>query len=151
MTIAPVRMVSNNDRKMNVYDIEECKDERDEIKLKNIENSPELQNYISDFNQKYGQSFNTYFGDVNKNYSTYELNDICDAFLSNYWDTREMKDFQTITNLNFIELNDDCFEFFRFYYLYSFHGDKEKTLAHLDSSKLMRELIYYMKRRLDLI
>ena len=50
MTIAPVRMVSNNDRKMNVYDIEECKDERDEIKLKNIENSPELQNYISDFN-----------------------------------------------------------------------------------------------------
>ena len=62
-----------------------------------------------------------------------------------------MKDFQTITNLNFIELNDDCFEFFRFYYLYSFHGDKEKTLAHLDSSKLMRELIYYMKRRLDLI
>ena len=34
-------------------------------------------------------------------------------------------------------------------YLYSFHGDSEKTLAHVDSSKIMRELLFYMKRRLD--
>ena len=53
------------------------------------------------------------------------------------------------TGLNFTELNDDCFEFFRMYYLYCFHGDDEKALAHVDSSGLMRELIYFMKRRID--
>ena len=60
-----------------------------------------------------------------------------------------MEDFFAKSNLNFTVLNDDCFEFYRYYYLYSFHGDKEKALAHIDSSKLMSELIYYMERRLD--
>ena len=60
-----------------------------------------------------------------------------------------MEDFHNKTNLNFTELKYDCLEYFRFLYLYGYHGDKEKTLAHVDSSKLMREIIYYMKRRLD--
>ena len=74
---------------------------------------------------------------------------ICDAFLSNYWDDRTMSDFKQKTGLNFTELNDDCFEFFRMYFLYCFYGDEEKALAHVDSSGLMRELIYFMKRRID--
>ena len=149
MTLAPVRMINDNDRQMNVYDLDECKDLRDEIKQKNIDNSQEFKNYLSNFNKKYSESFSKYFGEINKTYNAYELNDICDAFLSNYWDMREMEDFKTKTNLNFTILNDDCFQFFRYYYLYSFHGDKEKTLAHIDSSKIMSKLTYFMKRRLD--
>ena len=68
MTLAPVRMVNDNDRKMNVYDIEECKEERDEIKQNNIDNSPEINNFTQFFNGKYGLTFNNYFGEVNKNY-----------------------------------------------------------------------------------
>ena len=60
-----------------------------------------------------------------------------------------MEDFHNKTNLNYTELNDDCFKFFRILYLYGYHGDKEKAIAHVDSSQLMRELIYYMKRRLE--
>ena len=148
MTLAPIRMVNDNDRKIYIYSIEECKKERDEIKQKNIGNSPELKIYTLNFNIKYAKSFNIYLEKVNKTY-THELHNIYDAFLSNYWDSRKMEDFHNKTNLNFTELNNDCLEFFRILYLYGYHGDKEKALAHVDSSKLMRELIYYMKRRLD--
>ena len=149
MTLAPVRMVNDNDRKMNVYDLDECVEEREDIKKKNIENIPEINDYVDGFNEKYKSSFNNYFNDSNKTYSAFDLNDICDAFLSNYWDDRNMTDFRTKSGLNFTQLNIDCFEFFRYYYLYSYHGDKEKALAHVDSSKIMNELIYYMKRRID--
>ena len=70
MTLAPVRMFNDNDRKMNVYDIEECQKERDEIKKKNIDNSPKLKNYIINFNIKYAESFNKYFGKVNETYTS---------------------------------------------------------------------------------
>ena len=53
MTLASIRTVNNNDRKMNVFDIEECKKERDKIRQKNIANSPELRNYFRNFNIKY--------------------------------------------------------------------------------------------------
>jgi hypothetical protein len=62
-----------------------------------------------------------------------------------------MEDFHNKTNLNFTEIKDDCLEFYRIGYLYGYHGAKEKAIAHVDSSQLMRELIYYMKRRLMLI
>ena len=150
MTLAPVRMINDNDRKINVYDIEECKKGRDQIRKKNTANiSIIFRNYNDNFNKKYAQSFNKYFGEVNKTYYGSALNDICDTFTSNYWDSRKMENLYDKTNLNFTELYYDCLEFFRFLYLEIFHGDKEKTLAHIDSSKLMRELIYYMKRRLD--
>lgn len=149
MTLAPVRMINNNDRKMNVYDLDQCVEKRDDIKQKNAETIPELIEYIKNFNEKYKTSFDKYLHNSNGEYDIYDLNDICDAFLSNYWDNRTMSDFKQKTGLNFEQLNEDCFEFFKMYYLYCFHGDEEKALAHVDSSKIMRELIYYMKRSID--
>lgn len=149
MTLAPVRMINDNDREMNVYDLEECLEERDDVKKKNAETVPELIEYIKTFNDKYKTSFNKYFQDSNGEYDVFELNDICDAYLSNYWDNRAMSNFKDKTGLNFEELNKDCLEFFRMYFLYCFYGDEEKTLAHVDSSKIMKKLIYFMKRRID--
>ena len=76
-------------------------------------------------------------------------NDICDAFLSDYWDGRKMSDFKAKTGLNFDVLNEDCFELTKMDFLYCLYGDEEKVLAKVDSSAIMRELIYFMKRRID--
>ena len=54
MTIAPVRMVNDNDKKMNVYDLKDCTEERDDIKKQNRETIPYLLNFTNDFNKKYG-------------------------------------------------------------------------------------------------
>ena len=40
MTLAPVRIVNYNDKKMNVYDLTECVEERDQIKKQNRETIP---------------------------------------------------------------------------------------------------------------
>ena len=85
----------------------------------------------------------------NKEYDIFELDDICDAFLSDYWDGRKMSDFKAKTGLNFDVLNEDCFELTKMDFLYCLYGDEEKVLAKVDSSAIMRELIYFMKRRID--
>ena len=87
-------------------------------------------------------------GNPNKTYNLLEIDEICDAFLSGYTAQRELTEFKK-TGLNFSELNDYCWEYLRINYLFHFHGDTDKILAHVDSSKLMSELTYYMKRRLD--
>ena len=148
MTIAPVRMVNDNDKKMNVYDLRECTEERDQIKKENRETIPYLINFTREYNEKYGETLNKFFG-TNKTFTLLDIDDFCDAFLSSYTDQRELTEFKKETELDLNETYDYCYEYFRVTYLYHFHGDEQKTLAHVDSSKLMSELIYFMKRRLD--
>ena len=148
MTIAPVRMVNDNDKKMNVYDIQECTEERDQVKKKNRETIPYLINFTQNFNDVYGETLNNFFNTPNKTYNLLDIDDFCDAFLSSYTDQRELTEFKK-TKLGLEETNDYCYEYFRVTYLYHFHGDNEKILAHVDSSKLMSELLFHMKRRLD--
>ena len=45
-------------------------------------------------------------------YDTIEINDICDAFLSDYADARPMSDFKSKSGVNFTEQNEDCFDYF---------------------------------------
>ena len=67
-----------------------------------------------------------------------------------YADKREMKEFKEKTGLDLDILNEDCYNWNEILYLYGYHGDESKILAHVDSSKLLREALYYMKRRLDI-
>ena len=148
MTLAPVRMVNDNDKKMNVYDLTECTEERDQIKKENRETIPYVVNFTREYNEKYGETINKFLGTNNKNFTMLDIDEFCDAFLSSYTDQRDLTEFKK-TGLDLKEMNDYCYEYFRVTYLYQFHGDKDKILAHVDSSKLMTELMYYMKRRLD--
>ena len=148
MTLAPVRMVNDNDKKMNVYDLKDCTEERDQVKKENRETIPEALNFTQEFNEKYGKTLKEYMKTQKDEYNLLDINEFCDAFLSSYTDQRELSNFKK-TGIDFEEMNDYCYEYFRICYLYQYHGDKEKKLAHIDSSKLMTELMFHMKRRLD--
>ena len=148
MTLAPIRMTDDNDKKMNVYDLKECVEERDQVKKENRETIPYLIEFTRKYNEEYGETLNKFFGTDNKNFTMIDIDHFCDAFLSSYTDQRELTEFKK-TGLDLEKTNDYCYEYFRVNYLYHFHGDKDKILAHVDSSKLMSELIYFMKRRLD--
>ena len=106
MQLAPVRMAGDNDRKMNVYDLEECKDERNEQRKYNNENIPELKEYIKSFNEKYAEKWNKYFNKEKAEFDVNEIHDICDAFLSDYADARPMSDFKSKSGVNFTEQNE---------------------------------------------
>ena len=147
VTLVPVRLINDNDRKIKVYDLTECKDEREKVKAENLKNIPELQKFVEDFNTKYGERVNNYFGSSEK-FDIVFIYDLCDAFVSDYTDKRDLSDFES-ANINLDEFHDYCMEFMRMNFLYYFFGDEEKALARLDSSKLMTESIYYMKNRVD--
>ena len=132
MTLAPVRMVNDNERKMNVYDIDECTEERDAVKKNNSENIQEFKDYIKKFNAKYAQDWNKYFNKTKANFTDKEIHDICDSFLSDYAENNNMTEFQEKSGLDFDELNEDCFDYFEKLYLYTYHGDDKKILAHVD-------------------
>ena len=148
MTLAPVRMLNDNDREMNVYEIGSCAEKMNEIRKQNNEIA-QLKEYIKNFNAKYAVNWNKYFNKETAEFDFNEISSICDAFLSNYVEKKEMKEFKEKSGIDFDILKEDCFDFFGKDFLYSFYGDKNKILAHVDSSKLLRKELYFMKRRLD--
>lgn len=147
MTLAPVRMFNNNEKRFKVYDITPCNAVKDAIKKQNRENITYIKNFTDDFNQKYGGYLNEFYGQ-NKEYDILDIEDFCDAFASCYTDQRELTELKK-TGLNTTEMNDYCYEYYRVNYLYHIHGDKNKTLAHISSSRIFGEILYYMKRRVD--
>ena len=148
MMLAPIRMINHNERKIIVFDIEGCTDEREEIKKKNRENLQILKDFVDRFNNKFGKTLNDFLGDSSKKYEMPDIDKICDAYISAYTDRRNLTEFKK-TNINLTEFEDYCFEYNGLNYYYHYAGDKEKVLPHIETSKLMAEFIYYMKRRID--
>jgi len=147
MMLAPIRMINDNERKINIFELEGCTEESNEIKKKNMEIKI-LKDFVDKFNNKFGNGLNSFFGDSSKNYGLSDINTICDAFISAYTDGRDLTEFKK-TKIDLTEFENNCIEYIglTFYYLYG--GDEQKVLPHLETSKLMAEFIYYMKKRID--
>ena len=148
MMLAPARMVSDKEIKMSIHNIGECKEKTDKIKKDN-EQIQEFKDFVEKFNKEYAESFNKYYKKEKAEFKTKDLTNICGAFLADYTEDREMKDFKEATGLDFDKLKTDCLDFYKNYYFYSYYGDKDRLLAVIETSKMMREFIFYMKRRLD--
>ena len=148
MMLAPARMVSEKEIKMSIHNIGECEEKTDKIKKDN-EKIQEFKDVVKKFNKNYAESFNKYYTKEKAEFKTKELKNICGDFLADYTEDREMKDFKDKTGLDFDKLKTDCLEFYKQYYYYSYYGDKDRLLAVIETSKMMREFIFYMKRRLD--
>ena len=71
MTLAPVRMINDNDREMNVFDTNECKEKREEIRKQNNENIQEFKDIFNDFKTKYSVNWNKYFNKEKADFSLY--------------------------------------------------------------------------------
>ena len=148
MMLAPARMVSDKEIKMSIHNIGECEEKTDKIKKDN-EKIQEYKDYVKKFNKEYAESFNKYYKKEKAEFKIKDLKNICGDFLADYTEDREMKEFKEATGLDFDKLKTDCLDFYKNYYFYSYYGDKDRLLAVIETSKMMREFIFYMKRRLD--
>ena len=148
MILAPVRMINNNERKITLYDIEGCTDERDAIKKKHSESIPSLINITKFFNENYGEKINDFYGTKDEKYDLWFLDNFCDAFISGITHKREMKELHE-TGIDFDELFVFCFDFQKLNFRDWISGDDKHVLAHLEVSKLMKEFIHYMKERIN--
>ena len=147
MTLIPVRMINNNERKITLYDIDECEVKRDEIKEKNRKSIPILIQMENYFNEKYGKKLNEFYGKT-ETYDYLFMNRFCDAVVSSITDGRNLTEFKKL-NFDLNETKYYCFDVQKNNYLYHILGDEEHILAPLESSKMIREIIHYMKKRIE--
>ena len=146
-SVAPIRMINDNDKKMIIYDIPDCLWKRDEMREINYKNSKELQNIVQSFSDKYSGTLNQMYGKEN----TYDIDfvdNFCDAFISAKTELLKMEKLSS-TNINQTELLNTCFEFMKLNFRDWISGDEERTLPTLEVSKLMREFIHYMRQRIN--
>ena len=147
MSVVPVRMINDNERKIIIYDIPECLWKRDEMRKINLEKSEDLKKFIEEFKKKYKDDiFKIY--ETKPEYNIDFIDNFCDAFISGSTELKEMKKLND-TGINKNELLDQCFEFMKLNFRDWISGDSERILPTLEVSKLMREFIHYMNQRID--
>ena len=148
MTLVPVRMINNNEKKITIYDIGECEEKRDQIKEKNRKTLPIIINMENEFNERYGEILNEFY-EEKRIYDYIFMNRFCDAVVSNIFEGRNLTEFQK-TNISLDKIKNYCFDVQRMNYQELILGDDEHILAPLEASKLMREILHYMKKRIDI-
>ena len=147
MSVFPLRMINDNERKIIIYDIPECLWKRDEMRKINLEKSEDLKKFIEEFKKKYKDDiFKIY--ETKPEYNIDFIDNFCDAFISGSTELKEMKKLND-TGINKNELLDQCFEFMKLNFRDWISGDSERILPTLEVSKLMREFIHYMNQRID--
>ena len=147
MSLAPVRMINHCERKIILYDIPQCTFRREEWKKKNYEKYDSLKNNVKLFNDNYSK----YLKDLYKDKTYFDINFIdnfCDAFISGFTEGKNMTRISQ-TGINKTEVLEYCYGFFNMSFRDWISGDEERTLPTLEVSKLMREFIHYMKKRVD--
>ena len=148
MTLIPVRMINDDERKITLYDIGKCQEKRDEIKENNRKTLPIIINMEKEFNKEYGEKLNNFYGEE-RTYDYNFMNRLCDAVISGITDARNLTEFKK-TKIDINKIKDYCFEVQKMNYREHILGDKEHILAPLEASKLMKEIIHYMKQRIDI-
>ena len=151
MTIAPIRMINSNEKKIRLYDTGPCKNKVEEIKEKNSKNIKTLLDIVNEFKQKYGEKFDKFYG-KKENYDMKFIENVCDAFLSAYPEypqTRKMEKLNT-TGIFVDDFKQYCDRFQILNFRDKILGDEKHSVAHLETSKLMKEFIHYMKERIEL-
>ena len=115
MTLAPIRMINDNERKIIIYDIEKCLWKRGEMRKINYDNSPELKKLITDFSDKYHERLNRMYG-KNNEYNISFVDNFCDAYIAGSTEFKPMEKINETfpDELERQEILDTCFEFMKF-------------------------------------
>ena len=146
MTMIPIRTITINDKKMRLYHLGKCESKVKAFQKEN-EKLESLVNIQNIFKEKYAVNLNSFYG-KNETYNLKFIYNFCDAFISDYTDTRELSELKN-TGIDFEGLKSYCYDFNTLYYRDYELGDEKGEAAKLDVSPLMEEFIYYMKKRID--
>jgi hypothetical protein len=151
MSVIPIHITKASERKMNVPDSKGCNDKVNKTRDNNKVTKTIIINASKQFNTKYSKNLHNYY-DKNPENFTYDFDWIglfCDTLVSDYSDGRKMEDFFTRTGINKDELLNDCWEIIKINFRDDFYGDDKNEVILLGGSTLIREILHYMKLRID--
>ena len=146
MSLIPIRMINDKELKINVAN--GCYKRAAEILSNNSKNAEtKLINIYQKFYEAFGQELIKIYGKeilTNNNF----ISNFCDAFIAGIAENKKMEKINEV-KIDKEKLLNSCFEFNSAIYKDIMIGDKERSLAILEVSKLLKEFIYYMKQRID--
>jgi len=151
MSVIPVHVVRTSERKMNVQDSSGCSDKVNKTRDNNKVTKKIIIDAASEFNSKYSKKLHNYY-DKNPENFTYDFDWIglfCDTLVSDYSDGRKMEDFFNRTGIIMDELLSDCWKIIEINFRDDFFGDDNNEVIRLGESTLIKEILHYMKLRID--
>ena len=151
MTLAPIRMINHLEKKIIIYDIPKCLFRRDEWRQKNIESVPTLNETVDLFNKKYLPDIKHLYKNYIKDDTGYDIHfvdNFCDAYIAGHTEGKKMENFNWNDTVK-EELLKYCYNFGTLNFRDWISGDKNRTLATMEVSKLLREFMHYAKERID--
>ena len=151
MSVIPIHITKTSERRMNVQDSKGCNDKVNKTRDNNKVTKTIIINASKQFNTKYSKNLHNYY-DKNPENFTYDFDWIglfCDTLVSDYSDGRKMEDFFTRTGINKDELLNDCWEIIKINFRDDFYGDDKNKVILLGGSTLIKEILHYMKLRID--
>ena len=143
MTVIPIRMINDNEKKIN---LDRC-GSNENSKNVSMDSIIAVKYY---FNVKYKNYLNKLFGYESSNtYNFSYMNSLCDAFTSCYTDSREITELKN-TGINFEDFINYCYEVQKLYFRDYLLNSGNNIFDRLESSKLLREMIRLIKQRVDI-
>ena len=153
ISLPPVYMISKKDRRMPVYDSDGCSTFTNITRDKNKATMESIINITKFFNDKYAKKFNTFYNKENDSIYDFDwIGLMCDSLVSDLEEGRPLNEFKEKTGLKDEKLNElveDCWKVITINFRDDFMGDEKHVLIKLDASKTFREMVHYMKLRVD--
>ena len=151
MTVIPIHTISTSERRMNVHDSIGCNDKVNKTRDNNKFTKNIIIDAANNFNEKYSKKLRNYY-DKNPEDFKYDFDWIglfCDTLVSDYSDGRKMEDFFKRTEIDKDELLEDCKRIIYINFRDDFFGDDNKEVILLGESTLIKEILHYMKLKID--
>ena len=150
MTIIPIHMISPLEKKIVVYEHQDCKPNVEKITLKNKNEKATIINITKFFNNKYSKNLSNFFlFPQNHEYDFDYICKICDALIADYTEGRNMTNFFDKTQIEKKDLIEECKEIIGISFRDKLYGDDKNEVMLIEESEILREMIYYMKKRVD--
>ena len=150
MTIIPIHTFSKLEKRMSIYDHDDCKETVKNFTKKNEEKDT-IQNIIKDFLDNEKKNFNTFFPeDFDYNFDNISL--ICDTIIADYTEGKNLDYFYNKTKYskdNIEKLIDKCKYIIGTNFKDKLYGDEDNKVILLEESTVLKEMIHYMTKRVD--
>ena len=140
----PFHIYNDIDKRFNIYDSPDCIETVNIIKEKNL-NLEKIKNIENEFEKNYKDSFNAFLKQKG-NYSFPIITTMCDQFISDYIDGRDLNDL-TNYNINIDNFYEFCGRVADTDFQYYIFGDEKKQINEMSMSPMLSEMLVYLKNR----
>ncbi len=148
MTIIPIHMIHSSEKKIVNYDNSKCKPNVEKVTNKNIEEKQTIIDCVNSFKTKYSENL-TRILPKNFEYNFDSIDKLCDVIIVDKTEQKTLDYFFEKTNFDRTPFINDCLEVLKLHFRDRLFGDDKKEIILFEVSAVLREMVHYIKQRVD--